>query len=274
MDDLEWLKQQRSDGDALVLPAHIAIIMDGNSRWAKSLELSALEGYNAGAQALRRTVEACYWLKIPYLTMYAFSIENWCRSAEEIAMLMNLVIVYLRRERETLKQYNIRLHIIGDMSLLPGVVRQEIKLTQEYLWNCQGMTLTLALSYSARDEITRGVRQIAREVASGKLQPEDIQIEHVQNSLGTSGIPDPDLLIRTSGEMRLSNFLLWQLAYTEFYFLQVMWPEFNARSLWEAMLDFSSRKRRFGGRSVASAPAQLSPSPHERVALVNASLES
>ena len=251
MHDLDWLKQQRARHRELALPGHLAIIMDGNSRWAQRLNLTTEAGHNAGAKALRRTVEACYWLQIPYLTLYAFSMENWCRSDDEIVMLMNLVILYLQRERTTLKAHNIQLHIIGDLSLLPQAVRDEISHTQEYLSSCYGMMLTLALSYSARDEITRGVRKIAKQVVAGKLQPDEIQIEHIHNSLGTSGIPDPDLLIRTSGEMRLSNFLLWQIAYTEFYFSSVMWPEFDARSLWQAMLDFSHRKRRYGGRTTA-----------------------
>lgn len=251
MDDLDWLKHQRDEHASVVLPEHVAIIMDGNGRWAQRYQLSTEDGHNEGAQALCRTVEACISLKLDYLTVYAFSMENWDRHDHEVKMLMRLMGCYLKSERKSLKQHNIRLHVIGELSLLPKELRAEITQTQQELSRCDGMTLTLALSYGARAEITQAVRKIAKRVAEGDLCPEEIQMDHIQNLLGTAGIPDPDLLIRTSGEMRLSNFLLWQMAYTELYFCQVMWPEFDARWLWQALLAFGRRKRRFGQRSAS-----------------------
>ncbi|MCY4381209.1 MAG: isoprenyl transferase [Proteobacteria bacterium] len=248
MDDLGWLKQQKACHTDIKIPPHIAVIMDGNSRWAERFHHSRTWGHHQGAQALKRTVRACYLLKIPYLTLYAFSMENWQRPKEEVDDLMELLVMYLRSERSELKEHGIRLHVIGNLDLLPLEVQQEVMITQEFLNNSQGMTLTLAISYSAREEITRAVQTIAKQVSIGHLEPEDITAEVIGNSLSTAGIPDPDLLIRTSGEMRLSNFLLWQMAYTEFYFSDSHWPEFNAKLLWQAITDFHNRKRRFGQR--------------------------
>lgn len=265
MTDLDWLKAQRTQHKGLPLPQHLAVIMDGNGRWAERWDLSRKSGHHEGAKALRKTVEACYYLEIPYLTLYAFSMENWCRDDSEIADLMELIVMYLRSERDALKEHNIRLHIIGKKSLLPDKVRREITLTQQHLKDATGMTLTLALSYSAREEITKAVRDIAHKVAAGQLHPKEIRSDHIESCLATAGIPDPDLLIRTSGEMRLSNFLLWQMAYTEFYFSDALWPEFNARLLWQAIMAYSRRKRRFGRRT----PSRLQPNQQDLRLAVN-----
>ena len=246
MDNLQWLKHQYQQHPSISLPRHIAIIMDGNGRWARRCLHPRSRGHAEGAKALKKTVLGAHTLSIPYLTLYAFSLENWGRPAQEIDAVMDLLVHYLDQEREELLHRNIRLHIIGQVDMLPKKVQHQLRHTCAYLKECTGITITLALSYSSRDEITQAVREVAEKVATGELAPEDIHPSHIEESLATSGMPDPDLLIRTSGEMRLSNFLLWQLAYTEFYFPPVYWPEFNLLHFWEAILSYSKRQRRFG----------------------------
>ena len=246
MNDLQWLSAQKSLHKDLLIPRHVAMIMDGNGRYARRCMRSRGWGHRLGAQALKRAVQAAHVLEIPYLTLYAFSLENWGRPAEEVKILMDLLLQYLVEQRQELQRRSIRLHIIGNTSLLPFKVRDELEKTCELLKDNHHMHLTLALSYSGREELTSAMQALAREVEAGVLEPEDITSEMISGALGTAGMPDPDLLIRTSGEMRLSNFLLWQLAYTEFYFASVCWPEFRASVLWKAILSYNERRRSFG----------------------------
>ncbi|MDX2127998.1 MAG: isoprenyl transferase [Chloroherpetonaceae bacterium] len=228
------------------LPKHIAIIMDGNGRWAKSRGKLRVSGHSAGIDAVRDTVEACAQLGIPYLTLYAFSTENWKRPEQEISALMQLLIEALRNETKTLHDNNIKLNVIGNVFDLPSRVREKLIESQEHTKNNNRMTLSLALSYSGRWEILEAVRKIASLVESGKVKPSEITSEHIERHLATFGMPHPDLLIRTSGEFRISNFLLWQLAYTEIHFTNCYWPDFRRHKLYDAIKDFQKRERRFG----------------------------
>ena len=232
--------------DLTRLPQHIAIIMDGNGRWAQQNGMDRYRGHEEGAVSVRKTVEAAVETGIRYLTVYAFSTENWNRPQSEVNALMSLLITAVRRETPDLMKNNVRLQAIGDIDRLPCE-------TKEHLLNCieetshnTGLTLILSLSYSARWEITGAARQIAREVQDGRLDIQAIDEDTITNHLATKHIPNPDLLIRTGGEYRISNFLLWQLAYAELYFTPVYWPEFRENDLYEAILDFQKRERRFG----------------------------
>lgn len=231
------------------LPKHIAIIMDGNGRWAQEQGEDRLFGHYHGVESVRDIVEGCAEIGIKFLTLYAFSTENWDRPEYEVVGLMELLVSTIRKEVETLHKNNIRLHVIGDMSMLPAYARQELNEALEITADNGGLNLVMALSYSGRWELLNAVKSIANEVKNNRLQVEAIDQDVLQKYLCTSDFPDPELMIRTSGEYRISNFLLYQLAYAELYFTNVRWPEFRKNNLYEAILDYQGRERRFGKTS-------------------------
>jgi undecaprenyl diphosphate synthase len=231
--------------DPARMPRHVAIIMDGNGRWAKARNLPRVEGHRAGVTAVRDTVETGAKLGLEVLTLYAFSVENWKRPRFEVRTLMNLLREYLRRELRSLVDNDIRFNVVGRWQELEPTVVRELEAGLEITRNCQGMTFNIALNYSGRCEIVDACRRIVADWAAGKRA--DIDEETLGRYLYTSGQPDPDLLIRTSGEQRISNFLLWQIAYSEIWVTKTLWPDFRARELFEAILDYQQRDRRFGG---------------------------
>lgn len=231
------------------LPRHIAIIMDGNGRWAKEKGEDRLFGHFHGVESVRNIVEGAAELGVEYLTLYAFSTENWDRPEYEVSGLMELLVSTIRKEVESLNKNNIRLHVIGDMSMLPDYARTELNEALDITRPNTGLNLVMALSYSGRWELLNAVKSIAREVKEGKLKVEEIGQDTLQHFLCTSEFPDPELMIRTSGEFRISNFLLYQLAYAELYFTNVRWPDFRKENLYEAILDYQNRERRFGKTS-------------------------
>lgn len=231
------------------LPQHIAVIMDGNGRWAKQKGKMRVFGHQHGVDAVRATTEACAELGVKYLTLYAFSTENWNRSSMEVDALMALLTSALKNELKTLNDNNIRLNAIGDLKRLPKSQYEALMYAIDNTKNNTRMTLTLCLSYSSRWELTKAVRDIAEEVKNGTIRPEDIDETTVSRHLATAGMPDPDLLIRTSGEERISNYLLWQIAYSELYFTKKFWPDFTKEDLYEAIIDYQTRERRFGKTS-------------------------
>ena len=231
------------------LPRHIAIIMDGNGRWAKEKGEDRLFGHFHGVESVRNIVEGCAELGIEYLTLYAFSTENWDRPEYEVVGLMELLVSTIRKEVESLDKNDIRLHVIGDMSMLPDYARKELNEALEITKDNKSLNLIMALSYSGRWELLNAVKNIAFEVKQGRLNVEGIDQDTLQQYLCTSGFPDPELMIRTSGEYRISNFLLYQLAYAELYFTNVRWPDFRKENLYEAILDYQNRERRFGKTS-------------------------
>jgi undecaprenyl diphosphate synthase len=228
------------------IPAHVAVIMDGNGRWARRRGFARTLGHEKGVDAVRNTVEAAAELGIGYLTMYAFSTENWKRPKFEIDALMRILVNSLQGEMPTLMKNNIRLLAIGDLQSLPTRSYRELMRSIDQTSSNNGLTLILALSYSARWELAESFKHLARKVKDGALDPEKIDIHTISNALTTSAFPDPELLIRTSGEYRISNFLLWQIAYTEFYFTDTLWPDFGKEEFYKAILDFQKRERRFG----------------------------
>ena len=228
------------------LPRHIAIIMDGNGRWAKDKGEDRLFGHYHGVESVRDIVEGCAELGIEYLTLYAFSTENWDRPAEEVSGLMQLLVTTIRKEVPTLNKNNIRLHVIGDLSMLPEFARIELQEALEMTASNTGLNLVMALSYSGRWELVEAVRRIARSVEEGDLSSSQISEQTLEEHLSTHSFPDPELMIRTSGEYRISNFLLYQLAYAELYFTEVCWPDFRKQNLYDALLDYQQRERRFG----------------------------
>lgn len=231
------------------LPKHIAIIMDGNGRWAKGKGMPRVFGHKSGVKAVRETTEAAAELGIEYLTLYAFSTENWNRPAFEVKALMTLLVETIKGEVKTLNKNNIRLQAIGDISKLPEKsYKALLKAIDDTKQNTR-MTLVLALNYSAKWEIMNAVKDLATQVESGKLKAEDLDENVFANALETKGMPDPELLIRTSGETRISNFLLWQIAYSELYFTPIFWPDFRKKDLFEAVLNYQQRERRFGKTS-------------------------
>ena len=232
--------------DKTRLPRHIAIIMDGNGRWAKEQGQDRLFGHYHGVESVRNIVEGCAELGIEYLTLYAFSTENWDRPEYEVVGLMELLVSTIHNEVESLHKNNIRLHVIGDMNMLPDYAKKELEEALAHTKNNTGLNLVMALSYSGRWELLNAVKSIAYKVKKGVLAVEDIDQDTLQQHLVTSGLPDPELMIRTSGEYRISNFLLYQLAYAELYFTQVRWPDFRKQHLYEAILDYQGRERRFG----------------------------
>ncbi|MFL5742837.1 MAG: isoprenyl transferase [Flavisolibacter sp.] len=231
------------------LPRHIAIIMDGNGRWASEQGQDRLYGHYHGVESVRDIVEGCAELGIGYLTLYAFSTENWDRPQYEVVGLMELLVSTIRNEVESLDKNNIRLHVIGDLNMLPDYARKELAEALEITRNNTGLNLIMALSYSGRWELLNAVKNIAWQVKNNKLNIEEIDQDTLQQFLCTSGFPDPELMIRTSGEYRISNFLLYQLAYAELYFTQVRWPDFRKNNLYEALIDYQGRERRFGKTS-------------------------
>lgn len=231
------------------LPRHIAIIMDGNGRWAQEKGQDRLFGHFHGVESVRDIVEGCAELGIGFLTLYAFSTENWDRPEYEVTGLMELLVETIRKEAETLNKNNIRLHVIGDMTMLPEYARKELNEALEITGKNTGLSLIMALSYSSRWELTEAVKSLARDVQAGKLDPAAITQDTLQQYLSTRDFPDPELMIRTSGEYRISNFLLYQLAYAELYFTNVRWPDFRKENLYEAIMDFQGRERRFGKTS-------------------------
>lgn len=235
--------------DTSNLPSHIAIIMDGNGRWAKSNGKSRVFGHKHAVKSVRETTEACAELGIEFLTLYAFSTENWNRPKFEVDALMQLLVSTLKKEVNTLNKNDIRLKAIGDFDSLPSNCRRELMTAIKNTSQNKRMTLVLALSYSSKWEILDAVKKIAGDIKSEKIDIELINEEFFRNYFVSSKIPDPELLIRTSGEYRVSNFLLWQIAYTELYFTEKLWPEFRKEDLYEAILDYQSRERRFGKTS-------------------------
>jgi len=231
------------------LPRHIAVIMDGNGRWAKQRGGLRIFGHQNAIKAVRDTVEGAAELGVEYLTLYAFSTENWSRPMEEVSALMTLLVSTIRKETATLNKNNIRLQTVGDRESLPKACQRELMEAMELTKQNTRMTLVLALSYSGRWDIMQAMRQVARDVEQGKLQADDINEATIAGHLSTAGIPDPELLIRTSGEQRISNFLLWQLAYTELYITELLWPDFRKEQLYEAIISFQRRERRFGKTS-------------------------
>jgi len=228
------------------LPHHIAIIMDGNGRWAEEKGQERLYGHYQGVESVRNIVEGSAELGIQYLTLYAFSTENWDRPQLEVEGLMTLLVDTIRKEVPTLNKNNIRLHVIGDLGMLPTFAQDELQEALEMTSHNTGLNLIMALSYSSRWELVNAVKNIGLDVKAGKIDPDTINQDTLQQYLTTSQFPDPELMIRTSGEYRISNFLLYQLAYAELYFTNTRWPDFRKENLYEAILDFQARERRFG----------------------------
>lgn len=236
-----------SSGGLLLLPQHVAIIMDGNGRWARARHLPRSAGHKRGAKAVHETIEACIQVGIPYLTLYAFSAENWQRPQDEVNDLMNLLRVYIQNELERLHREGVRLQVIGQVEKLAPDIRQLLENAMRTTCDNARLTLTVALSYGSRQEITLAAKALAKQVAEGALAAEAIDEQQLTRALHAPDLPDPDLLIRTGGEQRLSNFLLWQAAYAELYFTDTLWPDFSAADLQTALDAFSQRERRFGG---------------------------
>lgn len=236
----------RNKIDSSNIPQHVAIIMDGNGRWAKKKGMLRTFGHQNAIKAVRSAIEGCDDLGIPYLTLYAFSSENWSRPMEEVGFLMGLLASSLKKELKTLQENNIRLCTIGDIDKLPKDVSAELKSVMESTKNNTKAVLTLALSYGAKDEIISAVKSIAKDVKEDNLEINNITPEVFKNYLFTAELPDVDLMIRTSGETRISNFLLWQIAYAELYFTDILWPDFRKKDLFEAIYSYQKRERRFG----------------------------
>ena len=235
--------------DVDALPRHIAIIMDGNGRWAKSKGKQRIFGHKSGVKAVREVTEASAELGVPYLTLYAFSSENWNRPKLEVVALMELLVRTIRKELKTLQDNDIRLNAVGDLEKLPQKCQDELNEVIGLTKDNKRMVLTLALSYGSRHEITSVIKRIAQDVSNGQLEEDDITEELISSYMFMKDIPDPELLIRTSGEQRISNFLLWQLAYTELYFPEKFWPDYRREDLYNAILAFQGRERRFGKTS-------------------------
>jgi len=228
------------------LPTHVAIIMDGNGRWAKERGLPRVEGHRQGAESVKTVVKTAGELGIKFITLYAFSVENWNRPKDEVDTLMKYLLRFLKRELAEMSKNNIRLQAIGQLWRLPENIQEQLQKTTQATAKNNGITLTLALSYGGRTEIVDAVRQIAQEVKAGKLEAGEINEQVIAHHLYTHGTPDPDLLIRTSGEMRVSNFLLWQISYAEFVVTRTLWPDFGKREFYAALEEYSQRQRRYG----------------------------
>ncbi len=235
--------------DIKKLPQHLAIIMDGNGRWAKQKGLFRSMGHENGTKAVKEITEACAEINIPFLTLYAFSTENWNRPKLEVELLMKLLVSSLKKEIKTLQENNIKLNAIGNVDALQTKVKKELFDVIEKTKDNTRMTLTLALSYGSREEITKTIKEISLKVKKGLISPFEIDEQIIQNHLYTKDLPDVDLLIRTSGEQRISNFLLWQIAYAELYFTEVLWPDYTKEHLFESILNYQNRERRFGKTS-------------------------
>ena len=241
--DKEFQEQLKAGG---IIPQHIAIIMDGNGRWAKSKKMPRIAGHREGVNSVRDIVEVCGDLGVKYLTLYAFSTENWKRPKDEVSMLMRLLLNAIKNERDRLHKNNVRLRCIGDIASLPKDIQDELLNAMTITQRNTGLTLILALSYSGRWDITTAVKSIARDIEEKKLQASQISEEFISQYLSTREYPDPDLIIRTSGEYRISNFLLWQLAYSEFVIAKENWPNYRRKNLYQAIMEYQTRERRFG----------------------------
>ncbi len=237
------------------LPRHVAIIMDGNGRWARARALPRVEGHRVGFESAREIAECCLEWSIPYLTLFAFSTENWKRPQHEVSFLMSRLSRFLRRRRREYSDKNVRLRAIGRLDGLPQEVRKELAAAIEETRECTAMTLTLALNYGGRQEIAGAAQELARRVRDGRIEPEQIDVEQFERVLDTAGTPDPDLMIRTGGEYRLSNFLLWQLWYAELYVTETCWPQFRREQFLAALREYARRERRFGGLADPAAAA-------------------
>ena len=241
--DIKLIDELKSKGN---IPQHIAIIMDGNGRWAKKRSLPRVAGHRKGVEVVREIVEACVNLGVKILTLYTFSTENWNRPKDEVSTLMRLIVKSLQSETNELHSNNIRLTTIGDTNSLPSIVNKELLAAMEKTAGNTKMTLNLALSYSGRWELVEAIKNITNQVVAGKLKAKEINEELISSYLSTSQMPDPDLLIRSGGEFRISNFLLWQIAYSEIFISDVLWPDFTTKHLVEAIKDYNKRERRFG----------------------------
>lgn len=229
------------------IPNHIAIIMDGNGRWAKKRLLPRTAGHKAGVEAIREVVKYSNKIGLKYLTLYAFSTENWKRPKVEVDALMNLLVNYLRKELDELNNNNVKITAIGDISKLPKICVEELKKSFEVTKSNTGVNLNLALNYGGRDDLINSFKALGELIKGGNIEPKQIDESYIKSNLSTSNVPDPDLVIRTSGEQRLSNFLLWDVAYSEFYFTDVLWPDFGEDDLKQAIYSYQNRDRRFGG---------------------------
>jgi undecaprenyl diphosphate synthase len=242
---MSFLEQINTDR----LPSHVAIIMDGNGRWARQRGMDRIFGHHQGVKAVREIIETAAELKIKYLTLYAFSTENWGRPDEEVSALMGIMVQSLNEETDTLIKNDIRLTAIGDVERLAGDVRKRLMETINLTSVSGGLNLIVAMSYSSRWEITEAAKKLSDEIINGRMDRDRVTEENFEQFLTTYGIPDPELMIRTSGEIRISNFLLWQLAYTELYFTEILWPDFSKEEFYKAIIDFQKRERRFGKTS-------------------------
>lgn len=237
-----------AETETMILPEHVAIIMDGNGRWAKQHNVARARGHEEGGQTVQRVIDLCLEKGIKWLTLYAFSTENWGRSKMEVNALMHMLKKYLKERTPEMMEKNVRLHAIGELYMLPESAQKAVKLCEETTRENDGLHLVLALSYGSRQEITRAARVLAEQVQAGTLKPEDITPDHLSAGLYTAGFPDPDLLIRTSGELRISNYLLWQISYSEIYVTDVLWPDFGRAEFDMALESFARRNRRYGKR--------------------------
>ncbi|MDP7126293.1 MAG: isoprenyl transferase [Candidatus Marinimicrobia bacterium] len=253
MKEKELLNAIESNGN---IPRHIAIIMDGNGRWAKSKFLPRIAGHREGINSVRVITEACGELGVEYLTLYTFSKENWARPKSEVSALMKLLVETIRREIEDLMENNVRLHVIGHMEDLPDAPREALQEGINILKNNTGLNLVLALNYGARAEILDAMLSVCNDIEKGKIKIDELNEISFPQYLYTSDMPDPDMIIRTSGEYRISNFLLWQIAYSEIYFTPVFWPAFRRPELYEAIMDYQNRERRFGKVSLKKSEAE------------------
>ncbi len=241
-------RKNKKEYDKQSLPKHVAIIMDGNGRWAKKRSLPRMMGHRAGADALRKVSRFAGNMGIEYITVYAFSTENWKRSDEEVSGLMSLLLEYLKNAEKELGGDDVRIRVIGDTSRFSDEIREQIERVERVTKDNKSVTVTLALNYGGRDEILRAARSAAEDVKNGLISADDIDEKLFSSKLYTSYMPDPDLVIRTSGELRLSNYLLWQISYSEFYFTDTLWPDFDEKEFTKAIDTYISRERRFGGR--------------------------
>ncbi|MEE9432389.1 MAG: isoprenyl transferase [Melioribacteraceae bacterium] len=241
--DLFLIEETKGRGS---VPEHIAIIMDGNGRWANAKGLPRAAGHKKGVETVRSMVQACLNLGVKYLTLYTFSTENWNRPQKEITILMRLMVRSLKKEAKELNKNNVKISTIGDIKSLPSIVQKELQSAKELTKNNGKLVLNLALSYSGRWEIVEAAKKLAKDFANGKIEIDKIDEKVFSNNLSTKGLPDPDLMIRSGGEHRISNFLIWQIAYSELYVSKVLWPNFNCSNLIEAIQDFQNRERRFG----------------------------
>lgn len=240
-------KKKKAEIDMNRLPTHIGVIMDGNGRWAKKRGLPRSAGHQAGADTLKKIVTECNKMGIKYITVYAFSTENWKRPKEEVDFLMNLLMNYLLDAERTLAGENVRIRAIGSRAELSEEMQVQIKKTEEFTSKNTGIVMNIALNYGSREELVTATKNIAEKVKNGELSAEDINAEMISDSLYTGGQPDPDLIIRTSNEQRLSNFMMWQSSYSELYFTKTLWPDFNIECLYDAILAYQNRDRRYGG---------------------------